>query len=70
MVRAGFKPQEIEGKAYLAAVGMAADDDVRVPMGKHVIRFRTVGKQEMGYIRGLALGEPFFGIARGVQHSG
>ena len=48
MVRAGFKPQEAERKANLAPVGVPADDDVHVSMGKYVVRFRTVGKQEMG----------------------
>lgn len=70
MVRAGFKPQEAERKANLATVGVPADDDVRVSMGKYVVRFRTVGKQEMGDVRRLAFGQPFSDIARRIQYSG
>ena len=68
MVRAGFKPQEAERKANLATVGVPADDDVRVSMGKYVVRFRTVGKQEMGDVRRLAFGQPLSDIARRIQY--
>lgn len=59
MVRAGFKPQEAERKANLASVGVPADDDVHVSMGKYAVRFRTVGKQEMRDVGDWRLGSRF-----------